>query len=138
MRNDSTEKKTKFKNRGSTHLAGKDISESGKSVVEHFVVDSLIQVLDENVSDAGFSEGGVALAPHDSDRLSFDLVKVHCVDGALGILGALEVYVGVAQTAACDHVSAHADRQDRSGLKIFLFGKVKKTQNSEPKHCDHS
>ena len=109
MRNDLTDT-IGSRSREFLYLARKDVSKSGKSIVEHFVIDSLIQVLDENVSDSGLSKSGITLGPHDSDRLSFDLIKVHCVDSALSIFGALEVYVGVTQTAACDHVSAHTDR----------------------------
>ena len=47
-------------------LAREDVAESGERVVEGLVVDSLVQVLDEDVALAGLAEGGVTLGPHDA------------------------------------------------------------------------
>lgn len=47
-------------------LAGQNISEGGKCVVQGLVVDSLVQVLDEDIALAGLAEGGVTLRPHDA------------------------------------------------------------------------
>ena len=49
-------------------LAREDVAESGESVVEGLVVDSLVQVLDEDVALTGLAEGGVTLGPHDAAR----------------------------------------------------------------------
>lgn len=50
----------------SGNLARQNVTESGERVVKGLVVDSVIQVLDENVALAGLAEGGVTLRPHDA------------------------------------------------------------------------
>ena len=65
------------------YLAGEDVAKSRESVVQSFVVDRLVEVLDEHVAHAGLPGGGVSLRPHDSDWLPFDHVKVHGVQGSL-------------------------------------------------------
>lgn len=67
-----------------SYLAGEDVAESRESVVQRFVVDGLVKVLDEHVAHSGLPEGGVSLGPHDSDRFPFDHIKVHGVQGSLG------------------------------------------------------
>lgn len=49
-------------------LAGENVSEGSKRVVESLVVDGVVQVLDEDVALAGLAEGGVALRPHDAAK----------------------------------------------------------------------
>lgn len=65
------------------YLAGEDVAKSGESVVQGFVVNGLVKVLDEHVTHSRLPEGGVSLGPHDSDWLPFDHVKVHGVQGSL-------------------------------------------------------
>lgn len=67
-----------------SYLAGEDVAESRESVVQRFVVDGLVEVLDEHVAYSGLPEGRVSLGPHDTDRFAFDHVKVHGVQGSLG------------------------------------------------------
>lgn len=67
-----------------SYLAGEDVAKRRESVVQRFVVDGLVEVLDEHVANSGLPEGGVSLGPHDPDRLPFDHVKVHGVQGSLG------------------------------------------------------
>ena len=40
----------------SAYLAGKDVSECGKGVIERLVVDGFVQVLDEDVADTAFPQ----------------------------------------------------------------------------------
>ena len=67
-----------------SNLAAEDVAESGEGVVHCFVIDGLVQVLDEDVADSGSSKAGIALAPHDADGPSLQHVEVHRVQGSLG------------------------------------------------------
>ena len=60
-------------------LARKDIAESSEGVVKSLVVNSLVQVLDEDVALAGLAESGVTLGPHDAAANGFSLRHlIHC------------------------------------------------------------
>ena len=80
------------------HLTGEDISKSTEGVVECFVVNSLVQVLDEDVTYTRTPEGGVTLGPHDAHRSSLDHLKVHCVQGSLSYLGGMNTEWGHCDT----------------------------------------
>ena len=70
-----------------THLsnfAGKNVSEGRERVVHGLIIDALVQVLDEDVTDAGTSETGVTLTPHDADWTTLQHIKVHRVQSTLG------------------------------------------------------
>jgi hypothetical protein len=67
-----------------SNLAAQDVAESRECVVHSFVVDGLVQVLDEDIPDPRFAERWVALGPHDADGTALDEVEVHCVENALG------------------------------------------------------
>ena len=64
------------------YLAGEDVAKGGEGVVQGFVVNGLVKVLDEHVAHSRLPKGGVSLGPHDSDWLPFDHVKVHGVQGS--------------------------------------------------------
>jgi len=81
-------------------LAREDVSKGAEGVVERLVVDGLVEVLDEDVSDTGLAEGGVALGPHDAEGPALDQGVVQGVQSALGVGGRGEVHVAVAQGAA--------------------------------------
>lgn len=66
------------------YLAGQDVSKSRECVIEGFVVNGLIEILDKNVANAALSEWRVTLRPHDSKRSAFNHVEVHRVQGSLG------------------------------------------------------
>ena len=51
-------------------FAGKNVSEGREGVIESLVVDASVKVLDEDIALARSSEGGITLAPHDSDWFS--------------------------------------------------------------------
>ena len=65
------------------NLAGENIPESRESIVHGLVVDTLVQVLDEHVTDSRSSQGGVTLTPHDPDRATLEDIKVHGVQSTL-------------------------------------------------------
>ena len=65
-------------------FAAEDVAEGREGVVHGLVVDGLVQVLDEDVADAGPAKAGVSLAPHDADGLALQHVEVHGVESALG------------------------------------------------------
>jgi len=61
------------------HLARQNVSKRRERIIESFVVDALVQVLDENVADARLADRRITLRPHDTTRATFDRVKVHGV-----------------------------------------------------------
>ena len=75
---------TKLKAHAAPYLTGEDVSESREGVVHGLVVDALVQVLDEDITDAAAPEGRVTLAPHDTDRAPFQDVEVHGVESSFG------------------------------------------------------
>ena len=93
-------------------LAGKDVSEGREGVVHGFVVNGLVQVLDEHVANSRSSQRGVTLTPHDPDGAALEDIEVHGVQGPLGVSGLLEVDVGVSKGPPGDHVPAHPDGGD--------------------------
>lgn len=64
------------------YLARQDVSEGRESVVQGFVINGVIQVLDEDVSNPRLPEPRVPLGPHDADGTAFDHFKVHGVQGS--------------------------------------------------------
>ena len=56
----------------SSDLARKDVSESGKGIVQGLVVDGLVKVFDEDVALAGLAKGGITLGPHDTAGTSLN------------------------------------------------------------------
>lgn len=69
------------------YLAGEDVAKGREGVVQGFVVNRLVKVLDEHVAHSRLPEGGVSLGPHDSDWLPFHHVEVHGVQGSLSWVG---------------------------------------------------
>jgi len=61
------------------NFAAEDIAKGRECIVHGLVVDGFVQIFDEDVANAGPSETGVALAPHDADRLAFQHVEIHRV-----------------------------------------------------------
>jgi hypothetical protein len=53
-------------------FARQDIAEGTEGVMECLVVDSGVEVLDEDVARAGFAERRVTLRPHDTTRAVLD------------------------------------------------------------------
>ena len=95
-------------------LGGHDVAELGEGVVESLVVDLLVEVLDEDVADAGLAKRGISLRVHDANRLAVHDLEVQDVDGARGIGPLLKVHVRVPERAARDEVAADADGHHRT------------------------
>ncbi len=97
-------------------LARKNVTESGKGIVKGLVVDTGVEVLDEDVALTGASEGGVTLRPHDTARTVADERVVELLHGTLAVVGVEEVDVGVAERATGDGVTGRHGcwRRDRS------------------------
>ena len=53
-------------------FAGKDIAKGAEGIMERLVVNSRVQVLDEDVAGAGFTEGRISLRPHDTTGTVLD------------------------------------------------------------------
>ena len=67
-----------------SHLAGEDVPEGGEGIVHGLVVDTLVQILDEDVADSRSSQRRITLTPHDPDGAALQNVKVHGVESTLG------------------------------------------------------
>lgn len=102
------------------HLAAENVSERGERIVHGLVVDVLVQVLDEDVSNAGLAQRRVTLGPHDADRTSLDQIKVHRVQSTLSVCWLLKVDVGITKGTTGDHVAAHSDRQNGTSRRELL------------------
>lgn len=66
------------------NLTREDVAERRKRVVHGLVVDRLVQVLDEHVPNAGFSQGRIPLRPHDADGFAFQRIEIHRIECSLG------------------------------------------------------
>ena len=64
-------------------LAAEDVSKGGEGVIHGLVVDTLVQVLDEDIADAGTTERGVSLGPHDADGTALEDVEIHSIQSSL-------------------------------------------------------
>ena len=123
----------------SYHFAGQDVPKRAKGVVQSLVVDRTVQVLDEDVTYPGTAQGRVALRPHYAARAALDRVIVHGVQSTLGyvvkqttpqltqstvkaltVRWLLKVDVGITQRPFGNHVSAHSDRENGTGLTELL------------------
>lgn len=87
-------------------FAAQNRSEGRKRVVHGLVVDAFVEVLNEDVSNAGLAQGGVALRPHDPDGASLHEVEIHGVEGAFGIGWLMEVDVRIPEGSARNYVPA--------------------------------
>jgi len=61
------------------YLARENVAKRRERIIQRFVVNALVQVLDENVADARLADRRIPLRPHDTTRSTFDRVKVHGV-----------------------------------------------------------
>jgi len=100
-------------------LARENVAEDGESIVERLVVDGLSEVVDEDVTLVGLTEGGVAVRPHDTARDflaggGVTEANVHGIESLFSIFEAMEVDIGVTERAASDGVTADTDGGDRA------------------------
>jgi hypothetical protein len=75
----------------------------------HLVVNSLVEVLDEDVTLAALPESRVTLAPHDTASTTLDKGVVEGVESALAVGGVEVVDVGVTERTTGDGVTADSD-----------------------------
>ena len=66
------------------HLATENVPECAERVVERLIVDALVEILYENVSDARSTKRRIALGPHDAHGNAFDRFVVERVERAFG------------------------------------------------------
>ena len=66
------------------HLAGQDVAEGTEGVVQGFVVNALVQVLDEDVAHTRLAESWVPVGPHDAQRLAIQRCVVQLLQSTLG------------------------------------------------------
>jgi len=97
-------------------LARKNVSKVREGVVQGLVINGLVQVLDEHVSNTGLSHGGITLRPHDTARLVLDGNIVQGLQSTLGVKGVVEVDVGISERSAGDSITANTNRSHRSNL----------------------
>jgi hypothetical protein len=95
-------------------LAGQDVTKCSKGVVESLVINSSVEVLNEDVALTSLAESRVTLGPHDAARLSLDQGVVELLKGTLTISGVVVVDVCVSQRTAGDGITADTDGGDRS------------------------
>jgi len=62
-----------------TYFAAKNVAKSGKRVKNCFVIDRLVQIFDEYVSNTGTSQRRITLAPHDANWTAEQWIKIHGV-----------------------------------------------------------
>jgi hypothetical protein len=102
------------------NLAAQNVAKGGEGVVESLVVDSHIQVLDENVALASLAEGRVTLRPHDAARTTLDQSIVELFKRLLAVRSGVVVNVGIAERTTGDGVTADTDGSDRANLREEL------------------
>jgi len=95
-------------------LAGKDVTEGTEGIVQHLVINALVEVLDEDVTLARLANGRITMGPHNADWTTLDHGVVHGIQGTLSINHHVEVDVGVAKRATSDGVAADANAGDRA------------------------
>jgi len=84
--------------------------------VKGLVVNSSVQVLDEDIALASLSESRITLGPHDTAGTALDESVVQLLESFLAIGGGVVVDIGVSKGAASHGITADTDRGDRSNL----------------------
>ena len=67
----------------SNNLARQDVTESAESVVQSLVVESFVQVLDEDVGSSRLSDAWVTVRPHNTARTSLNQIVVKSINCTL-------------------------------------------------------
>ncbi|KAH3665483.1 hypothetical protein OGAPHI_003668 [Ogataea philodendri] len=101
-------------------LTRQDLTESREGVVQSLVVDSRVEVLDENVSRTVSSERRISLGPHDSAGLALDRCVIEFFQCLFTILVTLVVNVTVAKRLFGDSVSTDSDGGNLSNRREDL------------------
>ena len=66
-----------------SNLTGQNISKGGESIVHLLVINTLIKVLDEHITNTTPPEGGITLAPHDTHGTVLQHLEVHQIQSTL-------------------------------------------------------
>jgi len=101
-------------------LARENVAKGGKGVMKSLVVDGGIQVLNKDVALASLAKGRVTLRPHDAAGSALDQGVVELLEGALTVVGAVVVDVGVSERATGDGVTADTDGCDLANRREEL------------------
>ena len=75
------------------YLAGENVAKSREGIIQGFVVNVFVQVLDEDIANSRFTEGWIPLRPHDTDGTTLDGVKVHGIQSTLSCKGEEKIHV---------------------------------------------
>jgi hypothetical protein len=101
-------------------LAAQDVTKGSKGVVKSLVVDSDIEVLDEDVALASLAKGRVTLGPHDTAGAALDDGVIKVLKSLLTVSSSVVVDVGIAERATGDGITADTDRSDGTNLREEL------------------
>lgn len=85
-------------------FAAQDRSECRECIVHGLVVNRFVQVLDEDIANARFTERWIALRPHDADGTALDDIEIHGVENTFGYgkrYGDYLTVVTFTQSTAC-------------------------------------
>lgn len=66
-----------------SYLTGQDVPEGWEGIIQGLVINGLVQIFDEDISNAWLAERRVSLWPHDPDGLPLHHVEVHRVKSSL-------------------------------------------------------
>lgn len=103
------------------HFAGQDVPKCREQVEKGPVVYGFVQVFDEYVSNSGLPQAVIGLRPHEAERFAIDQIKVHGVQGPLGVRGEAEIDVAIAQGTAGLGVTADSgEAQGASRPELFI------------------
>jgi len=91
------------------HFARQNISKQRKRIVKLFVVDALVKILDENVTDSTAPQGRIALTPHDTAGVALDHGVIHGVEGSFGVRDLMEIHVRVSEGSAGHGITTDTD-----------------------------
>jgi hypothetical protein len=101
-------------------LAAQDVTKGSKGVVKSLVVDSDIEVLDEDVALASLAKGRVTLGPHDTAGAALDDGVVEVLKSLLAVSSSVVVDVGIAERATGDSITADTNGSDSTNLREEL------------------
>jgi hypothetical protein len=103
-----------------SYLAAQVVTKGSNGVVKSVVVDSDIEVLDEDVALASLAKSRVTLGPHDTAGAALDDGVVEVLKSLLAVSSSVVVDVGIAERATGDGITADTDRSDGTNLREEL------------------
>mmetsp|Transcript_8037 Transcript_8037/g.10854 ORF Transcript_8037/g.10854 Transcript_8037/m.10854 type:complete len:272 (-) Transcript_8037:389-1204(-) len=104
----------------SRNLAGENSSKGGESVMQRLVINSLFQVLNEDVAHSALPGRGVTVAPHDADGLAIDLRVVQSLQRTVSCMlveTTVVVDIGVSKGTTGHGIATHTNRRNWSDLR---------------------